>query len=144
MHTSKRTYSLCAETRQESMDWQEKIQSCLWTFMLATLLTCGLDVQNLEGQIWTVGQRKSSRLWAFLDEFPQTKIMSLQDPRAVLAQVHQKHWWSIFWSLQMFRNYKMWTILPTQRSQYKLSVMQFSENLHWDFTTWDSLRSNCW
>ena len=29
VHTSKRTYSLCAETRQESMDWQEKIQSCL-------------------------------------------------------------------------------------------------------------------
>ena len=29
VHTSKRTYSLCAETRQESIDWQEKIQSCL-------------------------------------------------------------------------------------------------------------------
>ena len=67
--------------------------------------------------------------------------MSLQDPRAVLAQLHQKILvaiWPIFWSLQIFRNYKMWTILPTQCSQYKLSIMQFSENLHWDFTTWDS------
>jgi len=29
VHTSKRTYSLCAETGQESLDWQEKIRSCL-------------------------------------------------------------------------------------------------------------------
>jgi myotubularin-related protein 5/13 len=29
LHTSQRTYSLCAETRQEALDWQDKIQSCL-------------------------------------------------------------------------------------------------------------------
>ena len=29
VHTSRRSYSLCAETRQEAVDWQEKIQSCL-------------------------------------------------------------------------------------------------------------------
>jgi len=29
VHTSRRSYSLCAETRQEAQDWQDKIQSCL-------------------------------------------------------------------------------------------------------------------
>ena len=59
-------------------------------------------------------------------------------------KVHPKYWWPNFRSFQIFGNDKIWTILPTQSSQYKLSVMQFSENLHWDFTTRDSKRSNCW
>jgi len=29
LHTSKRAYSLCAETRQQAVEWQEKIQNCL-------------------------------------------------------------------------------------------------------------------
>jgi hypothetical protein len=29
LQTSKRAYSLCAENRQQALEWQEKIQSCL-------------------------------------------------------------------------------------------------------------------
>ena len=29
LHTSRRTYSLCAESRQQAVEWQEKIQNCL-------------------------------------------------------------------------------------------------------------------
>jgi hypothetical protein len=29
LQTSKRAYSLCADTRQQCLEWQEKIQSCL-------------------------------------------------------------------------------------------------------------------
>jgi myotubularin-related protein 5/13 len=29
LHTTRRTYSLCAETRQQALDWMEKIQNCL-------------------------------------------------------------------------------------------------------------------
>jgi len=29
LHTSRRTYSLCAESRQQATEWQEKIQNCL-------------------------------------------------------------------------------------------------------------------
>ena len=32
LQTSKRNYSLCAENKQQAIDWQEKIQSCLWGF----------------------------------------------------------------------------------------------------------------
>jgi len=29
LHTIRRTYSLCAENRQQALEWQEKIQNCL-------------------------------------------------------------------------------------------------------------------